>query len=105
MQKVLFVPDPKFFRQRGMEEIIYLPYDVRGALLTDGARPIPGERYVTYLRGVLPEHYMKAGSRRYRAGRIPSRSSVSVSSCAVVNLNAVMPAAIAASTFSGRSSV
>lgn len=61
-EDLLFVPDPKFFRQRGMEEIIYLPYDVRGAMLTDGARPISGESYIAYLRGVLPGHYMKTGA-------------------------------------------
>src|SRR5205807_1814956 len=31
---LLFAPDVKFFRHRGMEEIVYMPYDVSGSLLT-----------------------------------------------------------------------
>lgn len=60
-EDLLFVPDPKFFRQRGMEEIIYLPYDVRGGMLTEGGRPVTGDRYVAYLHTVLPEYYVKSG--------------------------------------------
>jgi hypothetical protein len=60
-EDLLFVPDPKFFRQRGMEEIIYLPYDVRGGMLTEGGRPVAGERYLAYLNTVLPAYYVKGG--------------------------------------------
>jgi len=55
----LFVPDPKFYRKRGMEEIIFMPYDVYGNLITDGGKPVNGERYLAYLQTVLPDYFMK----------------------------------------------
>ncbi|HVR44157.1 MAG TPA: Phenylacetic acid catabolic protein [Thermoanaerobaculia bacterium] len=65
-EDLLLVPDAKFFRQRGMEEIIFLPYDVRGTLLTENGNPIPGEKYLEYLRGVLPESFLRtADFQRY----------------------------------------
>ncbi|HVT45589.1 MAG TPA: Phenylacetic acid catabolic protein [Thermoanaerobaculia bacterium] len=57
-EDLLFAPDTKFFRQRGMEEIIYLPYDVYGNLITDNGKPAPGEKYLDYLQGVLPAYYL-----------------------------------------------
>ena len=56
---LLFVPDPKFFRQRGMEEIIFMPYDVYGSLITEDGKPVNGERYLGYLKKVLPDYFMK----------------------------------------------
>jgi hypothetical protein len=56
---LLFVPDVKFFRKRGAEEIALMPFDVNGNLLTQDARPISGERYLQYLGTVLPDYYMK----------------------------------------------
>jgi len=55
---LLFVPDPKFFRHRGMQEIIFMPYDLYGTLLTEDARPISGEKYLAYLKSVLPDYYL-----------------------------------------------
>jgi benzoyl-CoA 2,3-epoxidase subunit B len=57
---LLFVPDMKFFRKRGAEEIALMPYDVNGNLLTkDGGRPLSGEEYLGYLNTTLPDYYMK----------------------------------------------
>src|SRR5438477_8743472 len=56
---LLFVPDRKFYRQRGMEEVVYMPYDVYGNLITDGGKPVSGERYLAYLATVLPGYFMK----------------------------------------------
>ena len=61
---LLYMPDSKFFRQRGMEEIIFLPYDVRGEMLTEDGVPIPGEKYVSYLESVLPPYYVKGDDFR-----------------------------------------
>jgi hypothetical protein len=58
-EDLLFVPDPKFFRARGMEEIVFMPYDVYGNLLTEDNRPLAGEKYLAYLEGVLPDYYMR----------------------------------------------
>ncbi len=70
---LLFLPDRRFFRIRGLAEFgdyrssgsdaagvgyVYLPYDIHGNLLLDRGRPIEREDYVDYLRSVLPERYM-----------------------------------------------
>ena len=55
---LLYVPDVKFFRHRGIAEIAFMPYDVRGNLLTEGGRPIPGEKYLDYLATELPDYYV-----------------------------------------------
>jgi len=56
---LLFVPDPKFYRKRGMEEIIFMPYDVYGNLIVENGKPVNGERYLQYLGTVLPDYFMK----------------------------------------------
>ncbi len=56
---LLFVPDPKFYRKRGMEEIIFMPYDVYGNLIIENGKPVNGERYLVYLGTVLPDYFMK----------------------------------------------
>jgi hypothetical protein len=56
---LLFVPDPKFYRKRGMEEIIFMPYDVYGNLIVENGKPVNGERYLVYLGTVLPDYFMK----------------------------------------------
>lgn len=58
-EDLLFIPDVKFFRKRGVEEIALMPYDVRGNLLTEEGRPISSEQYLAYLATVLPDYYMK----------------------------------------------
>ncbi len=56
---LLFVPDTKFFRHRGMEEIIFMPYDVYGNLIAEDGRPVNGEKYLAYLSTVLPDSYVQ----------------------------------------------
>ncbi len=56
---LLFVPDQKFYRQRGREEIIFMPYDVYGNLISENGKPVNGERYLVYLATVLPDYSMK----------------------------------------------
>jgi len=64
---LLFVPDPKFFRHRGMEEIIFMPYDLNGNLITENGQPVSGERYLIYLHTVLPDYYVKTNDfAKYR---------------------------------------
>jgi len=58
-EDLLFVPDPKFFRKRGMEEVVFMPYDVRGNLITEDGKPVGGEKYLTYLKSQLPEYFVK----------------------------------------------
>jgi hypothetical protein len=68
-QDLLFVPDARFFRRRGMEEIVYLPYDVNGNLLTENGKPINAEGYLRYLSTVLPDYFIETGEfRKYRDG-------------------------------------
>ena len=72
---LLFLPDRRFFRIRGLAEFgdyrnpgadaagvgyVYLPYDVHGELLTDHREPIERTAYVDYLRTVLPDRYMQS---------------------------------------------
>jgi len=66
---LLFVPDSKFYRQRGMEDVVYMPYDVNGNLLTENGKPISGEKYLVYLATVLPDYFMKTKEfEKYRDG-------------------------------------
>jgi hypothetical protein len=37
---------------------VYLPYDLRGNLMTEGGKPIDRKDYADYLKTVLPERYM-----------------------------------------------
>jgi hypothetical protein len=72
---LLFLPDRRFFRIRGLAEFgdyrmagsdaagvgyVFLPYDVHGKLLTAGGKPIDRIAYVDYLKTVLPERYMRS---------------------------------------------
>jgi 1,2-phenylacetyl-CoA epoxidase catalytic subunit len=68
-EDLLFAPDMKFFRQRGMEEIVFMPYDVTGKLLTEEGKPVSGESYLAYLATVLPAYYMETKDfAKYRDG-------------------------------------
>ena len=58
-EELLFAPDVKFFRARGLEELVFMPYDVRGELLTEDGKPISSEKYLAYLRGVLSPSYLE----------------------------------------------
>jgi 1,2-phenylacetyl-CoA epoxidase catalytic subunit len=62
-EDILFMPDSKFFRKRGPEEVIFKPYDARGDLLTESGKPLTQEAYLRYLSTVLPEKFI--GSREY----------------------------------------
>lgn len=57
-EMILFTPDRKFFRKRGLAEFVFKPYDVYGTLLTGvGGLPISCDDYVVYLKGELPEAF------------------------------------------------
>lgn len=62
-EEILYMPDTKFFRKRGMEEFVFKPYDVKGELLTEGGKPLSSEKYLQYLSSVLPSHFI--GTREY----------------------------------------
>ncbi|HXA17446.1 MAG TPA: hypothetical protein VN380_10655, partial [Thermoanaerobaculia bacterium] len=54
---LLFAPDVKFFRSRGMEEIAFMPYDLNGGMIMENGKPVSGEKYVDYLKTILPDYY------------------------------------------------
>ncbi len=56
-EEILFLPDPKFFRKRGLDDFMFQPYDVQGRLLTESGKPISQDGYLRYLAGVLPEKF------------------------------------------------
>jgi len=58
-EDLLFAPDMKFFRARGLEEIVFMPYDVHGELLMEDGKPISSEQYRAYLRTVLSPSYLE----------------------------------------------
>src|SRR2546425_780273 len=74
-QDLLRLPHRRFFRIRGLAEYgdymlpgagfggvgyVYLPYDVDGNLLTENGKPIHRQRYIEYLRTVLPSRYIES---------------------------------------------
>ncbi len=66
-EDLLFVPDVKFFRKRGAEDIALMPFDVHGNLLSSDGRPLDAPRYLDYLGTVLPGYFMETGEfRKYR---------------------------------------
>jgi hypothetical protein len=62
-EDLLFLPDVKFFRKRGLEEHVFKAYDVRGNLITRDGKVISSEEYLNYLATVLPAAFI--GSREY----------------------------------------
>ena len=62
-EDILLLPDTKFFRKRGDEDIIFQSYDVRGDLLTEGGKNLSPDGYLRYLAGVLPANFI--GTREY----------------------------------------
>jgi hypothetical protein len=56
---LLFVPDVKFFRKRGVEDVALMPYDLLGTLMTEDGKPIAAGQYLRYLATVLPDYYMR----------------------------------------------
>jgi len=66
-EELLFVPDMKFYRKRGAEEVVFMPYDVNGTMLTEDNKPVSGEKYLGYLQTVLPEYFLKTNEfTKYR---------------------------------------
>ena len=66
-EDLLFVPDVKFYRRRGMEEVVLMPFDVHGNLLSENGKPLTGEKYLGYLNGVLPAYYLETAEfAKYR---------------------------------------
>lgn len=63
-EDLLLMPDTKFFRKRGPEDVIFKSYDVRGELMTEGGTPLSPEGYLRYLSEVLPAKFI--GSREYQ---------------------------------------
>jgi len=62
-EELLYVPDMKFFRTRGLEALAYQPYDVFGALL-----PVDAAGYLVYLDTKLPRYHTGGGEfARYRS--------------------------------------
>jgi len=57
-EDLLRIPDPRFFRRRGMEEVVFMPYDVYGNFITEDGKPVGSEQYLGYLKSVLPEYYV-----------------------------------------------
>ena len=62
-EDLVAVPDTKFFRKRGPEEVVFGPYDVKGQLLTEHGKPLSMDGYLQYLATVLPSRFI--GSREY----------------------------------------
>jgi hypothetical protein len=62
-EELLLLPDVRFFRKRGPEEIIFRPYGVRGELLTERGVPLSQEEYLRYLSTALPTKFI--GTREY----------------------------------------
>jgi 1,2-phenylacetyl-CoA epoxidase catalytic subunit len=57
-EMIIFVPDMKFFRKRGLEDFVFKPFDMHGDLLTGGGGMAVGpDAHVEYLKTVLPESY------------------------------------------------
>jgi 1,2-phenylacetyl-CoA epoxidase catalytic subunit len=63
-EDLLVLPSQKFFRKRGFDDFVFMPYDVRGQLLTESGKPLSSESYLGYLATVLPERFI--GSREHK---------------------------------------
>ena len=66
-EELLFVPDMKFYRKRGAEDVVFMPYDVYGTMITQDGKPVTGEQYLAYLGTVLPDYFLKTNEfTKYR---------------------------------------
>ncbi len=77
-EDLLFIPDSRFFRKRGMDEIVFMPYDVRGNLLTENGRQLSGEKYLAYLGTVLPASFVAGEEFRKYSGMLLGREEPEV---------------------------
>jgi benzoyl-CoA 2,3-epoxidase subunit B len=62
-EEIISLPDTKFFRKRGLEDFLFMSYDVKGELLTEDGKPLSSDGYLRYLATVLPARFI--GSREY----------------------------------------
>ncbi len=62
-EEIILLPDTKFFRKRGVEDFLFMSYDVKGELITEDGKPLSPEGYLRYLARVLPARFI--GSREY----------------------------------------
>lgn len=62
-EEIISLPDTKFFRKRGFEDFLFMPYDVKGELLTENGKPLSPDGYLGYLSTTLPARFI--GSREY----------------------------------------
>ena len=63
---LLYAPNLKFFRTRGLDDVAFRPYDVHGALL-----PVDADGYLAYLGTKLPEHHVRGTEfGKYRAALV-----------------------------------
>ena len=70
-EELLYVPDLKFFRTRGLEDVAFRPYGVYGELLA-----VDAEGYLAYLASKLPEHHVRSGEfAKYRRALLRLRSA------------------------------
>ena len=54
-EELLYAPNLKFFRTRGLEDVAFRPYSVHGELLS-----LDGEGYLAYLASKLPDHHVRS---------------------------------------------
>jgi benzoyl-CoA 2,3-dioxygenase component B len=70
-EELLYVPDLKFFRTRGPDNVALQPYSVYGEPLS-----LDAEGYFAYLATKLPEHHVRSGEfAKYKAALLRKRSA------------------------------
>jgi benzoyl-CoA 2,3-dioxygenase component B len=71
--ELLYVPDLKFFRTRGLENVAFQPYDVHGERLA-----VDAEGYLEYLATKLPEHHVRGAEfGKYRSALLRKHANAS----------------------------
>jgi len=57
-EMILFSPNMKFFRKRGLEEFVFKPFDLYGELITGaGGAAVGPDKHIEYLKTELPDTY------------------------------------------------
>jgi len=57
-EDLLFIPHGNFYRKRGLDEIVFQPFDVHGNLITEDGRPLAAAKYLEYLKKNLPDYFV-----------------------------------------------